>query len=219
MKYVLISLGILLIILLIVFAVQKKNGRTNSSSSKNKGDEGEYQISQLLTDIAHKYDCYQVDDVIIPEVGKPELTSQIDHILLTKQAIFVIETKNYSGIIYGEEDDQEWTQIVGDETHTFYSPYKQNVTHTIRLARLLHINTKSMYSFIVFVQDNIQHVRCKNVFGVNRLVETIEYVLDNYDEIFTEEELSMFYDKLCFYVDNPIETNEERAEKIQEFKE
>ena len=57
-----------------------------------------------------------------------EKTSQIDHILINKKGIFVIETKNYSGRIYGQENQLEWTQVLnyGKVKNKLYNPVKQN---------------------------------------------------------------------------------------------
>src|SRR5665213_828793 len=39
-------------------------------------------------------------------------TTQIDHILVAETEIFVIETKHYSGWIFGHPSQAEWTQVV-----------------------------------------------------------------------------------------------------------
>jgi restriction system protein len=38
-------------------------------------------------------------------------TTQIDHVLLSVYGIFVVETKNYEGWIYGDKTQREWTQV------------------------------------------------------------------------------------------------------------
>ena len=39
-------------------------------------------------------------------------TTQIDHLLLSPYGIFVIETKNYKGWIFGNERQKIWTQKI-----------------------------------------------------------------------------------------------------------
>lgn len=39
-------------------------------------------------------------------------TTQIDHVVVSKFGVFAIETKNYRGEIYGNDDREEWTQII-----------------------------------------------------------------------------------------------------------
>ena len=69
-------------------------------------------------------------------------TTQIDHVVVSRYGVFVIETKNYQGEIYGDDNRKEWTQmIVNDVTYTkrwwktytyvtknhFYNPVKQSL--------------------------------------------------------------------------------------------
>jgi len=78
------------------------------SSNKMKGVLGEYRVSRRLNKLASRYEGKVFNDVIIP--GDNNRTSQIDHILITPYGVYVIETKNVAGKIYGKEDDQYWTQ-------------------------------------------------------------------------------------------------------------
>lgn len=57
-------------------------------------------------------------------------STQIDHILLSPYGIFVIETKHYSGWIFGTKDDKRWTQrFANQKTYTFQNPLLQNFKH------------------------------------------------------------------------------------------
>ena len=55
-------------------------------------------------------------------------TSQIDHVVINPRGVFVIETKNYSGRIYGSENQLEWTQVLsyGRVKHKLYNPPRVN---------------------------------------------------------------------------------------------
>ena len=51
------------------------------------------------------------NDVVLPRPdGKG--TTQIDHVVVSPFGIFVIETKNYGGWIFGDEDSRYWTQTI-----------------------------------------------------------------------------------------------------------
>ncbi|MCR4761760.1 MAG: NERD domain-containing protein [Oscillospiraceae bacterium] len=57
-------------------------------------------------------------------------TSEIDLLYITQKGIFVIESKNYSGWIFGNGNDQYWTQsLPNKQKKRFYNPMKQNRTH------------------------------------------------------------------------------------------
>lgn len=92
-------------------------------------------------------------------------TSQIDHIVINKNGVFVIETKNYSGRIYGNDNQLQWTQVLnyGRVKNKFYNPVKQNATHIYRIKQKVDINVP-FYSVIVFVKNNIDYIESDKVF-------------------------------------------------------
>lgn len=56
---------------------------------------------------------------------------QIDCLAVSRQGIFVFESKDYIGWIYGHGDRIHWTQVsaYGQNKHQFYNPVRQNATH------------------------------------------------------------------------------------------
>jgi len=56
-------------------------------------------------------------------------TTQIDHVVVSFYGIFVIETKNYKGWIYGNEDSEQWTQNIFGKKSSFMNPLHQNYAH------------------------------------------------------------------------------------------
>ena len=85
-------------------------------------------------------------------IPKPnEETTEIDVVLLHPKGFFVIESKNYSGWIFGSENNLNWTQILpigkrkeGNKVQ-FYNPLRQTGTHIKHLKRILN-DTISMWS-------------------------------------------------------------------------
>ena len=66
----------------------------------------------------------QYHDVILPTAGG---TTQIDHVFVSVFGVFVVETKNMSGWIFGSERDQDWTQVFpGGRKFKFQNPLRQN---------------------------------------------------------------------------------------------
>lgn len=65
-------------------------------------------------------------------------TTEIDVIFVTAKGIFVIESKNYSGWIFGSEKDAQWTAMLPNrEKHRFYNPVWQNRGHIKWLTQYL----------------------------------------------------------------------------------
>ena len=77
-------------------------------------------------------------------------TSEIDLLYITQKGIFVFESKNYSGWIFGDEKSQKWTMMLPNkEKHSFYNPIKQNQTH-IKWLRSYIGEEIPLFSIIVF---------------------------------------------------------------------
>lgn len=64
-------------------------------------------------------------------------STQIDHIVVSVYGIFVIETKNMKGWIFGGERQRTWTQKLFKESYKFQNPLFQNFKHTQTLKALL----------------------------------------------------------------------------------
>ena len=84
---------------------------------------GERVVGRRLAEHAH----VSLHDVIVPD-GRGELT-QIDHVLLTDEGIWVIETKTFTGRIFGSERDRQWTQRLGRRSFRIGNPLRQNYGH------------------------------------------------------------------------------------------
>lgn len=75
------------------------------------------------------------NDVTIP--GRKGLT-QIDHLVLTRSGIVVLETKNYSGSLYDQGRRQGWIQrFPGGKQNRLHNPLDQNYGHIQSLESLV----------------------------------------------------------------------------------
>jgi len=78
-------------------------------------------------------------------------STQIDHIVVSTHGIFVIETKNYGGWIFGKPHDKMWTQKFPRRSSAFQNPLRQNYKHVRTLADLLALGDEALFSLVVFV--------------------------------------------------------------------
>ena len=77
-------------------------------------------------------------------------TSEIDLVYITQKGIFVFESKNYSGWIFGDEKSKYWTAMLPNrQKNQFYNPILQNKTH-IKWLRQYVGESVPMFSIIVF---------------------------------------------------------------------
>jgi restriction system protein len=77
-------------------------------------------------------------------------TTQIDHVIISRYGIFVVETKNMSGWIFGSEYDPFWTKTSRGNKLKFQNPLHQNEGHIRALSRLAGIPLENMHSVVVF---------------------------------------------------------------------
>ncbi len=77
-------------------------------------------------------------------------TTQIDHILVAQTGIFVIETKHYSGWIFGHPGDAQWVQVIYKKKSRFQNPIRQNYGHVKALQNLLGLSPDSFVPLVVF---------------------------------------------------------------------
>lgn len=130
-----------------------------------KGAIGELIVKALIGRSSDKpgKEKFVINNLLLQiEEGK---TSQTDHIVINKNGVFVIETKNYSGRIYGDDVRKEWTQVLnyGKVKNHFYSPVKQNAVHMHRITEFLPEDIP-VYAAVVFVKGNIEYIKSKYVY-------------------------------------------------------
>lgn len=115
-----------------------------------KGVVGEKTVSSVLY-FLNASDYKVINNVVLKS---NDITSQIDHVVISDFGIFVIETKNYKGWIFGHENSEYWTQVIYNHKNKFYNPIRQNLGHIKALKNCLNNYPDLKYkSIIVFSTD------------------------------------------------------------------
>lgn len=174
-----------------------------------KGAVGERQVSRTIRRNIRQTK-YIVNNLIIKNGDK---TTEIDHVLITNNGIFVIETKNLAGQIYGNENQREWTQVLsyGNVKYPFYNPIMQNNTHITALKRLLNLKY-GFHSIIVFPRAVLMNKLPDYVGGFANMLKIIK----NKNEIFiSDKEAKYIFLELLRY---QKETSVSRREHIRNVK-
>ncbi|MGR5279965.1 NERD domain-containing protein [Photobacterium damselae] len=115
-----------------------------------KGIFGEFLVNRLLSKLP-KSDYTLIKDVTLPT---SDGTTQVDHIVVSKYGIFVVETKNMKGWIFGSARQKLWTQKIYRHSSKFQNPLHQNYKHIKALETLLGCSADYLYSVIVFIGDS-----------------------------------------------------------------
>jgi len=74
-------------------------------------------------------------DFILP--GAYGGLTKIDHAILTAGGILCIQTKHYNGIVFGSEDEAQWTNVDGTIRRRFLNPLIQNEGRTRALQNVV----------------------------------------------------------------------------------
>lgn len=118
---------------------------------KLKGDVGEWVVNRSL--LSHlPREVYQViPDLLLPD-GKGGYT-QIDHVVISRFGLFVIETKNWSGWVFGGEKDPYWTlSYPGRRKVRMLNPLHQNALHVRVIRELLQMPPQHCHN-LVFINS------------------------------------------------------------------
>lgn len=195
---VLITIG-----LITAFSTYSSNKRRTSF---DKGNDGEQLIRKHL---AHyeKIGAKFLSNIYVPKANGG--TAEIDLVLIHPKGLFVFESKNYSGWIFGNERHQNWTQTFPKNWNgkghkqRFYNPILQNSNH---IKHLKHHMEKSIpvWSIIVFSDEcelkditvssnNVRVVQCRQVAScVRQICDALSFDLFTAVEI---EELQNHFSK------------------------
>ena len=138
------------------------------------GKRGERSVSFKLHFLPDEYRI--INDVYIYLNDK---SVQIDHIVVSKYGVFVIETKNIKGWILGSDKSEYWTKNVYGKKYDFYNPVKQNYSHVKALQNLLKISHDKFIPIVVFLsQATLKCITNEIVITSNKLLRTIRNYKD-----------------------------------------
>jgi len=118
-------------------------------------------------------------DVIIPSKNG---TTQIDHLIVSPYGVFIVETKNIKGWIFGSENQAKWTQTLYRKKYSFQNPIRQTFRQKKILSEFLNIDESKIHTVINYVGD------CK--FKTSLPVNVIKSGLSRYIKQFRNHILS-----------------------------
>ncbi len=156
-------------------------------------------------------DVYRrIHDVVLPSQGG---TTQIDHILVSIYGIFVIETKNMKGWIFGDERSPRWTQMVFRKKSQFQNPLHQNYRHVKALSEFLDFPEAFFHSVVFFIGD----CKFKTPMPPNVLCRgIIPYIRDFRDQLLSTQEVEGILARLSQARDEPIVTRKTHVAGLRE---
>lgn len=177
--YIWTILGLLIILPGIIRIV--KPIITKKIDKKLSGFVGEKEVANILRRLDPEK--YKVINGLTIYSGKE--SAQIDHLIISNFGIFVIETKNFEGIIIGEETSNYWTQILYKNRENFYNPIKQNNWHVRVLEDILKKYSNILY-FPIIVFTTSSDLRVKTITDVVKTDDLIKTIRQHRDKVISD---------------------------------
>lgn len=174
--------------------------------------DGEQEVADILSRELSYKDYFIFNNLIIP--SENNRSTQIDHIVVSKFGIFVIESKDYNGWIFGDKDQPFWTQsLPGSNKFQFQNPIRQNYAHIMALKVLMPLAVDSFCSIVVFSdKSEIKTTPIENVVHLNQLIDCIRKYTQ---EKLTRESLQLAIGKLSYACQTVDITASEHIENLQ----
>lgn len=167
----LVAFGIVDILGFALYLVLKFKSNKRLKEVGHYGDRAEHLVQEYIHE--HFPDAFLLNNLYFEtEHG----LTQIDHILICRQGLYILETKSHNGHITVHE--RNWTQEYNGKNISFHNPTKQNQVHLKALKKVLESDPKfSRYRIgciVVFTSKSVtfsEHVR--GVVKLNRLADFI----------------------------------------------
>lgn len=188
----------------------------------NKGRYGEYLTYRELrkyesTGGKFLFNCYLPKDN-----GE---TTEADVILINSHGVFVFESKNYSGWIFGNERSKTWTQTLPQgkgksRKEYFFNPIMQNKLH-IKWVKALIGENITIHSIIVFSErctlKKVEYTS-PNIYVVKRnaIANLIDEICSNQPCLLDETQINNIYITLYPYTQVDQNIREKHVTDIKE---
>ena len=190
--FTVLGIGILLLIIAGIIAGTKEEGKEhkknhnyyrsqiNATYTGNDqeniarvGQQGENIVSRNLIGILDTYGGYLLNDFCFKD--HDGYSSEIDHILIVRCGVFVIETKTNTGTISGKREDKKWVAVKNYQGNkTLANPIKQNEGHINHLKKVLGRNAPTLESMIIFPAADISCIQEASVFSMSSALNYLE---------------------------------------------
>jgi len=177
---------------------------------------GERGVARKLEFLRKKNEEYHLFNNVI--LKTPDGTTEIDHIVISPYGIFVIETKDYKGWIFGSEDQKMWTQSLFGPNYTstkyhFQNPIRQNYKHVKAIQDFLKIDSKFIFNVVVF--SGTAEFKTDIPVNVRSMHNLIPYIKSQKEIFFNTKEAEEISRKFRDYVERSILDKDDHIRNLE----
>lgn len=163
---------------------------------ENIDDEHEREVAHFLSRYLNYKDYFLFNNLIIPSENNK--STQIDHLIVSKFGIFVLESKNLGGWIFGKQEDEVWTQSFPKGKNTvFQNPLRQNYAHVIAVRNLMPFVGDHIHNIVVFSDKS--DFKKETIENVVKLDGLFDYLNKFNKEVLTESDVQLVIGKLSYF--------------------
>lgn len=174
-----------------------------------KGAYAEERVTRKLSRLPEEYHVF--NDVYILNGNR---SVQIDHVVISPYGLFVIETKNYKGWIYGSANSEHWTQNIYGNKYQLYNPTRQNASHVSALCKLFSITRDKTIPMIVFAGSAT--IQCSADCYVIYLSQLNQTIARHRSMLFSDKEVLWMVKRLSESLITGKNIKYEHAYKVQQ---
>lgn len=193
-----------------------------SSWAEAIGDHGEKRVSSFLENL----DCedYRVYNDLLIRNGN--YTTQVDHIVISRYGVFVLETKNVHGKVYGGGNAEFWKQYLPDtgykrygftQAHQLRNPIWQNDGHIKTLRKLVFGNNVPIYGIVVFPSDTEINVTVSQ--PVLNMYNVVPYIKQYRENVLSSEQMDYYRRRLLEVITTSESDRKEHLDNVYRNKE
>ncbi len=193
-----------------------KSGNGFFKTYFNKGNYGEFKLYRKIVKYFGKQNVF----ANLYLAGKNTENTEIDVLAVSPHGIYVFEKKNFRGYIYGNDQDETWTQVFNRRSkYKFYNPLRQNYAHTRAVENYLGLNENETLPVIVFAnQSKLQKITInsdKPLVLLKRVPSLIKKNRKTKPELYTKAQISDFNIKLLEKANMPEAVKAKHIAEVQ----
>ena len=160
-------------------------------------------------------------DILIPSFNGH--TNQLDLVFINRSGIYVIEVKNFTCVLEGNNTDDWVRKEFNGKRNKIHNPIKQNLSHIKSLQKILHYYPDEYFKSIVLLADSCKFQYDNNtdleydtrVVNYKDLKATIRELTKSSEKIFSDENIYRIYDELSEYARYSNEDRKKHLEYVQ----
>ena len=200
-------MNLLIVLLIVAFLIF----RLISRSPKYKGRVGERKVSGKLGKLINELEGAKIFHNVV--VKTPDGSTQIDHLVLSNCGIFVIETKNMTGWIFGDEWQRQWTQVIYRKKSKFQNPIHQNYKHVKAVQSLLSVDSRILFNVVVFVGD--EKFKTEMPENVVKIGGLLPYIRSHNQILISKEDVDTYASLIVSATADNLISDKEHVENVR----